>query len=810
MKLRALRVHGFKSFADATKIEFHDGITAIVGPNGCGKSNISDAIRWVLGEQRPSAIRGGKMEEAIFQGTVNRRPVNRGSVSLTVSNEDGALPVPFQEVEIGRQVFRDGGSEYTINRSSVRLRDVVDLYRDTGLGANAYGMIENRMIDAILSDRADERRGLFEEAAGIGKYKDRRKAATRRLERAELDLQRLEDVIAEVQTKVRSLARQKGKAERYIEYRKRRLDVEVTVVRHQLDTLKERLRGVERELEGDQQSGEGMIAELRAAEAAYESLRLREVDAEKERIEASRKLEAVREQLVRWERDLAVSDERAAYAERRLAQIDEERTEARARAERMDRDATELEADRDRVREELGAVRGVAEARLAALQEVRDRLQGARERLEGVESRERELARRGAQLEGDAEACDAQAGELERRLERLTHELDECSVALTDLASQGDLFSTRVEDLLRAVEGARGEVDRRAAAVAAGRSELEAARSREMAAADRAASLGARRGALERLERDREGVEPAVKAALELGDEGVLGTLSDFIVAEADAARAAEAWLGPLARALVVRDGAALGRLHAWFSGSWRGGGGLILLPLDRVPERPEPRTARCSRASRRLAQELPGCVPSSARWTSRTTRSSRAGVTACPRRARWWSAVAWSAWAIPWVPPASWNARSSSARSAESTTRRSLQPSEPGTSVRRPRRPCARPRKPWRRPVRRSGRPRTRIDGRPPSSRPRQTRRTAWTGTATTSAARWRGRGRPGPARSSVRGRRGRIARCSSPRRRGSRPSARPPVRRSRRSRRSGRRPGRRRPASRWTSRGWRGTSRV
>lgn len=588
MKLRALRVHGFKSFADATKIEFHDGITAIVGPNGCGKSNISDAIRWVLGEQRPSAIRGGKMEEAIFQGTVNRRPVNRGSVSLTVSNEDGALPVPFQEVEIGRQVFRDGGSEYSINRSSVRLRDVVDLYRDTGLGANAYGMIENRMIDAILSDRADERRGLFEEAAGIGKYKDRRKAATRRLERAELDLQRLEDVIAEVQTKVRSLARQKGKAERYIEYRKRRLDVEVTVVRHQLDTLKERLRGVERELEGDQRSGEGMIAELRAAEATYEALRLREVDAEKERIEASRKLEGVREQLVRWERDLAVSDERAAYAERRLTQIDEERAEARTRAERMDRDAAELEADRDRVQEELAAVREVATARLAALQEVRDRLQGARERMEGVESRERELARRGAQLEGDAEACDAQAGELERRLERLTHELGECSVALSDMASQGDLFSTRVGDLLRTLEGARGEVERRAGAVAEARGRLEDARTRELASTDCAASLGARRGALERLERDREGVEPAVKAALELGDEGVLGTLADYIVAEAELAGAVETWLGPLARALVVRDAAAVRRLHAWFSGSWQGGGGLILLPLDRVPAEEE------------------------------------------------------------------------------------------------------------------------------------------------------------------------------------------------------------------------------
>ena len=309
MRLKALKVHGFKSFADSTTIEFHEGITAVVGPNGCGKSNISDAIRWVLGEQRPTAIRGAKMEEAIFQGTTGRRPVNRGAVSLAVTNEDGALPIPFEEVELGRQVFRDGGSEYSINRSPCRLRDLVDLCRDTGLGANAYAIIENRMIDAILSDRADERRGLFEEAAGIGKYKDRRKAASRRLERAEMDLQRLEDVIGEVQTKVRSLARQKGKAERYTEYRQRRLDVEVAVVRHQLETLADRLATVDESLKGDTTTAEGMVAELRTAEAQFESLRLRQLEAEKERGVAARALEAIREQLVTWERDLAVADE---------------------------------------------------------------------------------------------------------------------------------------------------------------------------------------------------------------------------------------------------------------------------------------------------------------------------------------------------------------------------------------------------------------------------------------------------------------------------------------------------------------------
>ncbi len=589
MKLRALRVHGFKSFADATEVKFHDGITAVVGPNGCGKSNISDAIRWVLGEQRPTAIRGAKMEEAIFQGSVNRRPVNRGSVTMTVSNEDGALPVPFEEVEIGRIVYRDGGSDYTINRSGVRLKDVVDLTRDTGLGANAYSVIENRMIDAILSDRADERRGLFEEAAGIGKYKDRRRAALRRLERAEVDLQRLEDVIAEVETKVRSLARQKGKAERYLELRARRLDVEVAVVRHQLETLQSRYDEVGRHLEGDSHDGEGMVAEVAAAEAEYEALRIAQVDAQKARAEAAGRLDEVRSELVRWERDLAVADERATYARRRLAQIGEERAEARSRAETLATEATALDEERTGVARELETAEAALAERSTVTDEVRTRLQDARRTLEELESREREVARRGAQLEGDAEASEAQAAELGRRLERLARELEEASSAASDLESQGDLFSGRLDLLRSQVDEARTAMEQARVEVEAAREALEAARADEVEAADRAQELSARRAALEALERDREGAEPSLKAALDSGLEGVHGPLVDFVRAPADVARAVEAWLGPLARGLVVTDGRAAARVERWFREGWGKGGGLVILPLDDAPEPGKP-----------------------------------------------------------------------------------------------------------------------------------------------------------------------------------------------------------------------------
>ncbi len=583
MKLKALRVHGFKSFADSTEIDFHEGITAVVGPNGCGKSNISDAVRWVLGEQRPTAIRGARMEEAIFQGTVNRRPVNRASVSLLVSNEDGSLPVPFEEVELGRTVYRDGGSDYSINRTSCRLRDVLDLCRDTGLGANAYAIIENRMIDAILSDRAEERRGLFEEAAGIGKYKDRRKAALRRLERAELDLQRLDDVIGEVESKVRSLARQKGKAQRYHALRDRRLAVEVAVVRNDLDRLRTRLDQVEKELAGDRELGEGFVAELKAAEVHHETLRIRQVEVEQARREAAVKVDGIRQELIKWERDLAVALERANYAGKRLSQIGEEREDVKGRMERLGREVLKLKETERGMAAELEGLEAERGRREDAAREAREILEAVREKLGTSESRLRDLTRRQAHLEGEAASAEAQAAELARNLERVQGEMEEASHALSDVETQGDLFTDEVARHQEKVEEQKAALEAAKNQARETRVSLEDARRSEAVAADRATNLQTRIDALEGMERSQEGLEPAVKAALALDDPGVMGTLGDSLAGDPDVIRAVESYLGPLVQGLVVKDGSVVRRLEEWHRNSWEGRGGLILFPLDRV-----------------------------------------------------------------------------------------------------------------------------------------------------------------------------------------------------------------------------------
>src|SRR5476649_233768 len=215
MYLKNLTVFGFKSFADKTALNFQPGVTAIVGPNGCGKSNVSDAVRWVLGEQSAKALRGGEMADVIFNGTETRKPVGFGEVSLTFTNCGSELGVDLHDVRVTRRVYRDGNSEYLLNKTQCRLRDIQSLFADTGVGRSAYSIMEQGKIDLILSSRPEDRRAVFEEAAGITKYKTQKREALSKLEATEANLLRIGDIIKEVKRQIGSLQRQAGKARRY-------------------------------------------------------------------------------------------------------------------------------------------------------------------------------------------------------------------------------------------------------------------------------------------------------------------------------------------------------------------------------------------------------------------------------------------------------------------------------------------------------------------------------------------------------------------------------------------------------------------
>ncbi|WP_075089724.1 chromosome segregation SMC family protein [Verrucomicrobium spinosum] len=215
MYLKSLEIHGFKSFADKTLFEFHTGVTGIVGPNGCGKSNVVDAIRWVLGETSAKALRGAEMADVIFNGTDKRKPVGMAEVILTLADCEQGLGVDYNEVAMCRRVFRDGRSEYRINGTICRLKDFQELLAGTGIGRSAYSVMEQGKIDMLISAKPEDRRSVFEEAAGITKFKGQKKEALRKLEYTEANLLRVADIIAEVKRQMGTLHRQAQKAKRY-------------------------------------------------------------------------------------------------------------------------------------------------------------------------------------------------------------------------------------------------------------------------------------------------------------------------------------------------------------------------------------------------------------------------------------------------------------------------------------------------------------------------------------------------------------------------------------------------------------------
>src|SRR6478736_1659299 len=249
MHLQSLELFGFKSFADKTIFNFHEGVTAIVGPNGCGKSNVCDAVRWVLGEQSAKSLRGGEMADVIFNGADSRKPLGFAEVSLNFTECGEELGVEWHEVRVTRRIYRDGNSEYFLNKTGCRLKDIHSLFADTGVGRAAYSIMEQGKIDLILSSRPEDRRSVFEEAAGITKYKTQKKEALRKLEATEANLLRIGDIIKEVKRQIGSLQRQAGKARRY---QALHADLRMLETHHackQLDSLEGELTTCRKEIE---------------------------------------------------------------------------------------------------------------------------------------------------------------------------------------------------------------------------------------------------------------------------------------------------------------------------------------------------------------------------------------------------------------------------------------------------------------------------------------------------------------------------------------------------------------------------------
>ncbi len=560
MYLQSLELFGFKSFAPKTKMEFHRGVTAVVGPNGCGKSNVLDAMRWVLGEQSAKALRGGEMSDVIFSGTDSRAGVGMAEVSMTFSECEEQLGLDWHDVTITRRVFKDGGSEYLLNKTPCRLKDIQQLFMDTGIGRSAYSIMEQGKIDMILSSRPEDRRAIFEEAAGITKYKSQKREALRKLEATEANLLRLEDIVKEVKRQIGSLQRQAGKARRYQSLIGDLKMLETHAAKRQFDSLEEQRADAKQELarladrqvecEQEIESRESEVAVQRAAleemeqrlnqaRQAVNDLKSRISNHESRIIFNEERAQEFMQLVERYRADVAGAEEKFRIAETQLHDTDIELEQI-----------TTMLAGELRVMEEL-------QAATAALTGQR---QEAERTISGVVNDTARIESRISGLRGQISSVSQQRDGAEARLSILSGELEQLTFAFTQ-------FTDRLRDTQAELERAVSDAEARAAQLAASEAQLRDAQSglagidQELRDTQRTlAEKDSKLEVLRALNAGGEGFSEGTQAVLRGLDNpdffkpAILGALAQYIEVAPEYVTAVEAALGANLQAIVMKD----------------------------------------------------------------------------------------------------------------------------------------------------------------------------------------------------------------------------------------------------------------
>ncbi|HVV01073.1 MAG TPA: AAA family ATPase, partial [Verrucomicrobiae bacterium] len=467
MYLKNLTVLGFKSFADKTSLNFLPGVTAIVGPNGCGKSNVSDAIRWVLGEQSAKALRGGEMADVIFNGSDGRKPLGMAEVSLTIGGVDeeslraAGVEIAYNEVTVTRRVFRDGGSEYFINKTPCRLKDIQQLFMGTGVGRTSYSIMAQGNITQILSSKPEDRRMIFEEAAGITKYKSQRKEALRKLESTEQNLLRVEDLVREVKRQIGSLQRQAGKARRYKQISQELQHLDTQLARHNFDLLQAEI--LER-----QTSAEALRNEIETASADV-------LNFEDEIIQLRERLSELEQEIASFQqRGLELKGEsdrhesRVHFNEERLQELAARNSEALA-------DMSQAEERRQAAEQELVTARAslaASEAALArhkealaekeaAMRQVEEDLRSGQEELRAAQGEAFTAAQEVGKLRNEINALDLRKQGNVVRIEKLSSEKIQIEEERVRLEARLGEFTADVAARKLSVQTHKGSVEQR-------------------------------------------------------------------------------------------------------------------------------------------------------------------------------------------------------------------------------------------------------------------------------------------------------------------------------------------------------------
>jgi chromosome segregation protein len=579
-----LEIQGFKSFPDKTVLSFGDDITAIVGPNGSGKSNISDAIRWVMGEQSTKNLRGAKMEDVIFGGTAKRSPVGFAQVTLILDNTGHIFPaMEDSEVAVTRRYYRSGESEYYINRQSVRLRDVTDLFLDTGMGREGYSIIGQGKIDEILSTRSGDRREVFEEAAGISKYRHRKEETEHKLERTEENLVRINDKIAELELQVEPLREQAEKAKKYLVLRDELRSLEISVWLENLDALK----AGERQLQSDFQSA---VAERDKAREALDALyaegeqygaRMQEKDLEAERVRTQ--AAGLDGEIAEQESAVAVLASAISHSEENIARARQELADQDARAGGIEKQIAEQEARVEEIDARLSALGTELEELLSRAREAAEQAGGARDETEALRAREALCVSAAADARAAASAAEAESGQIAERRTAAQAEQENCAQQLAAARSQQ-------RDNRHALEDARDEAAAAANVIQGHSLRMEERKRRAAAAAERKMQLSVESDTLDHrirllteMEKDYEGFNKAVRSVMQAQGtlRGIRGPVASLMKTEAKYSVAMEIALGMGLQNIVVdREEDAKAAIHFLKS---RDAGRATFLPLTAI-----------------------------------------------------------------------------------------------------------------------------------------------------------------------------------------------------------------------------------
>jgi chromosome segregation protein len=558
MKIRRLEIQGFKSFADRTVLRFGDGVTGIVGPNGCGKSNIVDAIRWVMGEQSAKHLRGAGMQDVIFAGSEKRGPMGMAEVTITFKNDGQLVPPEYQkhdEISVTRRLFRDGTSEYAINKVNCRLRDILDLFMGTGIGKNAYSIIEQGRIGLIVTSKPEDRRAFIEDAAGVSRYKARRKQAERRIEATEQNLARVTDLTTELETRLKSLEKQAEKAEKYkrLKAELRALELHQGAHRHleliavegferrALADVRERIEAREHAIAADE-------ARMNAAEAALDerkgAFRTREHE-----LMAKQQAQALAENNAEsFAREKAKLAERRAEAETELVELDAERTTLRAEAAEAERLAHSLGGDAAGDGDSL-------DDRQAALDDLVARHGDAQSQLEADKQALFDILTAINDARSEAGSLDASVQDLAHRIDRLRQsgrEAAERSKKATHDARKVEAELARTRQLRLDLESRQTE---QADVLGRLEGELETASDELARLKDEQSDKRARLASLVEIQKNYEGCTQAVRALMRRqasGEASVHGLVADVVSAEPRFEAAVEAVLGDRLQYVIV------------------------------------------------------------------------------------------------------------------------------------------------------------------------------------------------------------------------------------------------------------------